>query len=396
MRKIAMIIGCFISLTYVCFAQDVIVTKSGTKINAKVLEIRDGSIWFKLYDNQNGPTYSIQSDTVSEVIYQQAREEPASPERTTAQPASPAQRQRQVAITSPEQQQRPVRTVQQDEQNQQKQTNNNNEVYETYEQYKLAQERIKANTSPFSWGVKAGLNVSSIFGYKGITDYYEADKIDAFSVSYKAGFNAGLNVQYMFTPQIGIESGLLFSNLGTKYKYKQDNRAYNSNYDVNGSIQTYYLQIPVSFLYKFEIMEDLYIYPSAGLYAGYGINGIEKEKGMNTDFDNNSYLYDTNLFGRAVRRTTITNGGKISKSEQYVDKIYKLSHEIEMANRFDLGWTVGATLQYTKFTFGLGYEQGLIAFDKDWVLWDKTDYKGFYDLRILKNSNFKVSVGYFF
>jgi len=64
-----------------------------------------------------------------------------------------------------------------------------------------------------------------------------------------------------------------------------------------------------------------------------------------------------------------------------------------------LGLTVGLTLQYSKFTIGLGYEQGLTNFDN----FDKIDkIIGGYDysddakfLR-LKNRNIKFSVGYFF
>jgi hypothetical protein len=145
-------------------------------------------------------------------------------------------------------------------------------------------------------------------------------------------------------------------------------------------------------------MDDLCIYPSAGVYVGYGINGIEKQDGVNTLINNVSYAYDTNLFGRSVRRVTETNGNGSTKTEYYVDKKYNLGQTMEMANRLDVGWTVGLSVQYAIYTFGIGFERGLLGFDKDAVFWDSetSQYKGFYNMGKIKNMNFKVSAGVFF
>ncbi|KAA6360875.1 MAG: hypothetical protein EZS28_043598, partial [Streblomastix strix] len=74
---------------------------------------------------------------------------------------------------------------------------------------------ITANAQ-LQWGVKAGLNVSS---FRGIEDEHEKDN---YGNSYdseqgnKAGFHVGVAAQYLFTPQVGIETGLYYSTLGTK------------------------------------------------------------------------------------------------------------------------------------------------------------------------------------
>ncbi|MDR2232998.1 MAG: PorT family protein [Tannerella sp.] len=412
MRKIAVIIGCLISLSFASFAQDIIITKYGSKIEAKILEIRDGSIWFKFYENQQGSTYSIAEDTVSEIIYEKVKE-PVRQDRVITQPNQPTQTQRQGTTGTSTQRQSPRTTEQQRRQDAepertQRQTRvverevrqaqpEEDEYYETYEQYRLAQERRRSNSNPFRFGVKAGLNMSSLVGYGNVIDDYSADGIAGFTVVTKPGFHVGLTAQFMFTPEVGLETGLMFSTLGTKFKYSQsqthevDDPDF-GNFDVEGTTNTYYVQIPVSFLYKFNITDDFSIYPSLGLYAGYGIYGTEKKEGVGNGSDR--YSYDTNVFGRAVRRVT-ENGGP--QREYYVDKHYSgLGQQIELANRFDAGWTVGATAQYTNFIFGVGFSQGFTSFDKDAILWDNQNFEYKVGNSKLKNRNFNVSVGYLF
>jgi hypothetical protein len=200
---------------------------------------------------------------------------------------------------------------------------------------------ITANAQ-LNWGVKAGLNVSSIRGLEEYADDEESQKY-----SNKTGFHVGLAMQYMFSPQIGIESGLYYANLGAKGKYED-------SYYEESSKETYnpsYLQLPVSVLYKFNVGQDLYLYPSLGLYAGYGIGG---------------------------KVTWKYSDGDESK-ENFFDK----DNDV---NRFDMGVTAGFNLQYSKFTFGIGYDYGFLKINKE-ALYDGDD---------LFNGNAKVSVGYFF
>jgi len=222
---------------------------------------------------------------------------------------------------------------------------------------------ITANAQ-LNWGVKAGLNVSS---FSGIETRNETDGNSSYSSEQgnKAGFHLGVNMQYMFTPQVGIESGLFYSTLGTKLTSSEKEERY--TYKSEDKINTSYIQLPIAVLYKFNVGQDLYLYPSLGLYAGYGLNSKVKYEGKET-----------------------YNGETEKWTEEY--SLFKESDEWDEipANRFDMGLAAGLTLQYSKFTIGLGYEQGLTTFDK------KLDEDYSFSEKGLKNRNLKVSVGYFF
>jgi len=95
MKRILLVLSGFIALTFACFAQDVIVTKNGARINASVLRINDDNVMFKYFDNPNGSTYSISKNSVSQIYYQNgqvesfeinARQQTNTPVQTQSQP----------------------------------------------------------------------------------------------------------------------------------------------------------------------------------------------------------------------------------------------------------------------------------------------------------------------
>ena len=240
----------------------------------------------------------------------------------------------------------------------------------------------------FNWGVKAGLNISSFSGFEKVqmNDYGYSYKLEQ---SSKAGFHVGINVQYMFTPQIGIESGFFLSTLGAKLKYVSE--VSNIYYDYTNAgtggigdivadggwreegkitVNPVYLQLPISFLYKFNLGKNLYLYPSAGFYLGYGIDGKIKTKYTLRDY--------WSIYNETVKFDVF--------GIHYVEDV----GAVEIANRFDMGLIGGLTLQYSKFTFGVAYQQGLTIFSEG-----SNDAVGITS-DDLKNRNFKISVGYFF
>jgi len=201
------------------------------------------------------------------------------------------------------------------------------------------------------WGIKAGLNLSTFSGFKAPAPEVEQ------SMTY--GFHAGLAVQYMFTPQVGIESGLFYTVLGSKIT---------GTVPVQKGVCTFnpsYIQLPVSLLYKFKLADDLYLYPSLGLYAGYGIGG--KWKAVYTGIVN--FENEKNLFGKVE-----ADGSIIEVS----------------ANRLDIGLTAGITLQVNRITIGAGFDQGLSTFAEG------LKPKSAFGEGAFKNRNIKVSIGYFF
>ena len=57
-------------ITSVCFAQDVIVKKDGSTIQAKVLKVTQSEVEYKKFDNQNGPTYTIATKDLQSINYE--------------------------------------------------------------------------------------------------------------------------------------------------------------------------------------------------------------------------------------------------------------------------------------------------------------------------------------
>ena len=106
MKRTLFISGCFFALTYFCFAQDVIVTRSGTRINSNVLRITDDNVFFKYFDNPSGSTYSISKNDVSQILYQNGQRESfdinTRPQTTTPVQSQSQQRQTQTAPTVPD------------------------------------------------------------------------------------------------------------------------------------------------------------------------------------------------------------------------------------------------------------------------------------------------------
>jgi hypothetical protein len=80
----------------VCFAQDVIVTKLGSRINANVLEVKNDNVWFRYFENNPpGSTFSIQTNSVSRIEYQNGHVQWFETEYVTAQPTTSARVQSQ-------------------------------------------------------------------------------------------------------------------------------------------------------------------------------------------------------------------------------------------------------------------------------------------------------------
>ena len=57
------------------FAQDKLYKKNGDVIEAKVLEVNEAEIKYKIFTDQEGPTYTVDKDRLSKIVYQSGREE---------------------------------------------------------------------------------------------------------------------------------------------------------------------------------------------------------------------------------------------------------------------------------------------------------------------------------
>lgn len=68
MKKILLVL-LSVLITSSAFAQDIIVTKEGKKIESKVLEVNVDDIKFKNLDNVDGPIYTMRKSEIATILY---------------------------------------------------------------------------------------------------------------------------------------------------------------------------------------------------------------------------------------------------------------------------------------------------------------------------------------
>jgi hypothetical protein len=182
-----------------------------------------------------------------------------------------------------------------------------------------------------SLGVKGGLNMSNLYGDE-LTDK-----------NVKFGFNIGLAADYEFQPDMAIQTGLFFSSKGAKVT-----REYNS---VSGEFKQNlnYLQLPVHFAYKYEVMPATRLVFHAGPYIAYGVGG----------------------------KSEITSGSvSITNDKVFGDEDYQYKP-------FDAGLGLGVGAELGQFLLDLGWDMGLVNISR-------------IDDGNIKNQNAYLSIGYRF
>lgn len=184
---------------------------------------------------------------------------------------------------------------------------------------------LNAQEKKATFGVKAGLNISNV----GSTDDEEFDNTKS-----NVGFHAGVTLDYAFTPQWYLLTGLEYTTKGVTIEMGSGYH----DWDVTAA----YVQLPVSAGYKFRFTDDLAILVNTGPYFAYGVHGKAKA---------GSYKEDT-----------------------FSDDWLK---------NFDCGLLFGASLEWKKLCFGLGGEVGLVN------VMQENNSKA-------QNRNFTLSVGYKF
>lgn len=184
---------------------------------------------------------------------------------------------------------------------------------------------ISAQNSPFRLGVKAGVNISNA-----IIDNKDADP------NLKAGYQIGVTIDYTFTPDWLLQSGLTFTTKGSKI----DDFLAGKVTGGNGRGETYtfnqlYIQLPVYAAYRINVSDNLGIVIGAGPYMAYGVGGKSKRKLHTGMFGDGSTEHKFDTFG---------NGDDTS----------------EQLNKFDFGLGLNISAEFGKIVIGLGYEHGLL------------------------------------
>lgn len=70
MKRLLLIVTFFAGLCISAAAQDIISTKDGRRIEAKIIQVDDSNISYKRYSNPNGPTFTIPISQIESVKYQ--------------------------------------------------------------------------------------------------------------------------------------------------------------------------------------------------------------------------------------------------------------------------------------------------------------------------------------
>lgn len=153
-----------------------------------------------------------------------------------------------------------------------------------------------------AFGVKVGLNLADI------TPIGE-DETEFENTSTQTGFHVGLTLDYAFTANWYLATGLEYTNKGTII-------------DLTGGdmdIKAAYVQLPLCGGYKFPIKEDLHMRVQLGPYFAYGLHGKSKY---------GSTTYET--FGK------------------------------EITKNFDSGIVFNVAIGWKQYYFALGGESGLM------------------------------------
>lgn len=193
-----------------------------------------------------------------------------------------------------------------------------------------------------SFGVKAGLNVSTIGGDLGIADYDNYTDTKS-----KIGFHVGGLAELMLSEKFALQPELLFSQQGAKSEYR-DAGFPEDNEDITTTLS--YINLPI--MAKFFPIEGLSI--EAGPQVGFLVS---------------------------------------DKTEVEFDGMTEDDNEINYKS-IDFGLNIGAGYKMENgLMFQLRYNFGLTKIDDGY---DDVDFGVFGSTFSRKNRNFQVSVGYMF
>ncbi len=153
------------------------------------------------------------------------------------------------------------------------------------------------------FGVKAGVNASNIYGK------------DMEGGKALIGYHVGVTADFHFTPEMAVQSGLYWTAKGHADKDEKSSYA-----------RLNYLQVPIHFAYKIEVVPATRIVLHAGPYLAYGISGKSVYK---------------------------DDGKKESEKITFGSDTFDIKP-------FDAGVGLGVDVEFGFLSVGLGYDMGLI------------------------------------
>lgn len=162
--------------------------------------------------------------------------------------------------------------------------------------------------------LKGGLNMANLLAK-------DEDGIYSEDFKMNLGFHAGLTGEFPLSDALAIEVGALASTKG--YKIKESFLGI----DIDASLNTLYLDIPVNLKAYFEVAEGFKIYGAAGPYVGIGLAGNVKATG-----------------GGETEKEAIEWGNDEDKDD---------------LKRLDYGLSLGAGVEFKGIQLGVSYGLGL-------------------------------------
>ncbi len=217
-----------------------------------------------------------------------------------------------------------------------------------------------------SFGPKVGLNLAKY-------SYNFKDSDDEPDVKMLLAPLVGVAVNYQFTDELVLQSGLFFSRKGTAFDL---DKMADEGDDVDGYLRfsTGYLEIPVNIAYGIAIGESqLQIF--AGPYLAYGIMGkIKWDYTIKHDGDTETDKDDMKIKFK----------NKIDESDDQEDTMYQTALDFGLG--FGLGFKTGPIL------INAGYELGLTNLTPKWG----GDGEDNSDDRKFTNGVINISASYFF
>lgn len=138
----------------------------------------------------------------------------------------------------------------------------------------FAQQTPTTSSNPVTFGVKGGMNVSSLSKDEGLDDQKS-----------KIGFNAGVFANIPIAESFSVQPEVLYSQYGEKSEY----RLGNTNYSASTKLD--YIAVPVMFQYN--LIPNLYV--EAGPEFGFLVSAKNKFKNESTGQSSTTDNYKDNL-----------------------------------------------------------------------------------------------------
>ncbi len=214
-----------------------------------------------------------------------------------------------------------------------------------------------------SFGIRAGLNATSIYGPR------ESGVNEQFGLS--GGFHFGVNYAYKFTNKLALKGELLYTQIGGKYNY--DGESYYkfpiSNAfvfkkgisTIDMKISNAYISIPITFQWQTTKKVELFAGGYLSLLVGPRGNGtIEFLNDPDSLFFRQSLIhnYNKDLAGGIATSNlgpSVWVDGKVVQLARDVGAYYNLQNSEKVGNLyrgFDIGLTGGVNYFFNKGFYG--------------------------------------------